>query len=163
MDNTVNVFIISFVQERVYILKKKLAIFLSIIIIGAGLCFGNQLWRYYHPDITVYYVLREAEDFHFEEMGAMYSSTSILGNDPRIDEKFSILARKNADMVEHLLLDYQRPMHIECEIIIEDGKTKVVYSGTARTDAGEEAAIYEEEVFDFVLAKEVTDCFGVKK
>ena len=124
---------------------------IGIILVLLSCGGGYYIWCSYHPDISVGIVMGgKGEDVKAEVPSVTIGTKHGIDVASSVELKLLKFQNQYDHMNEYFIHNFKKA-DIKLDIIVEDGKTILKYSGTATNMENVTAAYNEEITLDFVL------------
>lgn len=135
---------------------KKIKNGIIVLVILVFICmityFGYQLYLYYNPELELCRLSSaESLDYSFS-IPVIAMKTSVFGMSEEMENELRNFTDKTAQFQEMIVTKYEKPIKLDFDIRYENGKTIIVYSGTACDKINKNIVEVDEEVvLEFIV------------
>lgn len=133
-------------------IKNGIIVFVILVFICMITYFAYQLYLYYNPELELCKLSpAESLDYSFS-IPTIAMKNSVFGMSEEMENKLSDFTDKMAHFQEMIVTRYEKPIKLDFDTRYENGKTIIVYSGTACDKISKDIVEVDEEVvLDFIV------------
>lgn len=133
-------------------IKNGIIVLVTAVFVCSITYFAYQLYLYYNPELELCELSpAESLDYSFS-IPTIAMKESVFGMSEEMENKLRNFTDKMIHFQEMIVTKYEKPIKLDFDIRYENGKTILVYSGTACDKSSKNLVeVNEEVVLDFIV------------